>query len=122
MQVVQGYTGIKTSLSIVPYTLSIFVANTLVVRLYEKFSSRRIGRVAFVVVPAAMVLLATTIRNDWGQGVIVVGLVTLGLAQGCIVALVFNTLLSAAPTQRARSKPPLSSSTRTPDSVRFAPP
>lgn len=101
MQVVQGFSGIKTSLSIVPYTLSIFVANTLVSRLYDKFSPRQIGRVGFLVVAAAMTLLATTIRNDWGQGVIVVGLVTLGLAQGCIVALVFNTLLSRSPKHLA---------------------
>ena len=101
MQVVQGFSGIKTSLSIVPYTLSIFVANTLVSRLYDRFSPRQIGRVGFLVVAAAMTLLATTIRNDWGQGVIVVGLVTLGLAQGCIVALVFNTLLSRSPKHLA---------------------
>lgn len=97
MQVVQGMTGIQTSLSIIPYTLSIFIANTLVVRLYDRFSPSQIARVAFVVVAAALVLLAFAIRNDWSQLAVVVGLVTLGLAQGCIVALVFNTLLSASP-------------------------
>lgn len=101
MQVVQGFSGIKTSFSIVPYTLSIFVANTLVVRLYDKFAPRQIARVGFIFVAAALVLLATTIRNDWGQGVIILGLVTLGLAQGCIVALVFNTLLSSSPKHLA---------------------
>lgn len=48
-----------------------------------------------------MSLLAFTIHNEWGQIVIVIGLVTLGLAQGCIVALVFNTLLTAAPKELA---------------------
>lgn len=48
---------------------------------------------AFVFVFLALTLIATTISNSWGQTSIVVGLVTLGLAQGCIVALVFNKLL-----------------------------
>ncbi|HYO86350.1 MAG TPA: hypothetical protein VES01_07870 [Dermatophilaceae bacterium] len=42
-----------------------------------------------------------TINNDWGQIAIVLGLIVLGLAQGCIVALVFNTLLSSSPPSLA---------------------
>ena len=101
MQVVQGLGGFATSLSIVPYTLSIFVANTLVARLYDRFAPAAIARAGFVVVFAALTLLAFSIRNDWSQIAVVVGLVTLGLAQGCIVALVFNTLLSAVPKELA---------------------
>jgi hypothetical protein len=101
MQVVQGLSGFRTSISIIPYTLSIFVANTMVVRLYSRFRPSQIARVSFVVVAAALTLLAFTIRNDWSQNVVVLGLVTLGLAQGCIVALVFNTLLSSVPKNLA---------------------
>ena len=101
MQVVQGFSGFKTSLSIVPYTISIVVANTLVSKLYDRFPPRQIARSAFVVVVGAILLLAFTIGNDWGQVSIVAGLVLLGLAQGCIVALVFNTLLSASPKELA---------------------
>ena len=101
MQVVQGLSGFQTSLSIVPYTLSIFVANTQVSRLYDRFSPASITRVSFVVVFLALTLLAFTIRNDWSQVSVVVGLVTLGLAQGCIVALVFNKLLMSNPKELA---------------------
>ena len=101
MQVVQGYSGWKTSLSIVPYTISIFIANTTVSRLYDRFSPARITRVAFLFVFLALTLIATTISNSWGQISIVVGLITLGLAQGCIVALVFNKLLMSAPKELA---------------------
>lgn len=101
MQVVQGFSGIQTSLSIVPYTLSIFIANTLVSRLYDRFRPSQIGRVAFIVVTAAFTWLAFTIQNDWGQIAIIAGLVALGLAQGCIVALVFNVLLTSAPKDAA---------------------
>lgn len=101
MQVVQGYGGFRTSVSIVPYTMSIFVANTLVARIYDRYSPARIARVGFAFVFLALTLIAFTISNSWGQVSIVVGLVVLGLAQGCIVALVFNTLLSASPKELA---------------------
>jgi MFS family permease len=99
MQVVQGLNGIQTSFSIIPYTISIFVANTLVVRLYDRFSASQIARTGFVGVAVALSLIAFTIRNSWGQAPIVAGLILLGLSQGAIVALVFNTLLNKAPKE-----------------------
>ncbi|WP_374007010.1 MFS transporter [Leifsonia sp. LS-T14] len=97
MQVVQGLSGIETSFSIIPYTISIFLASTLVATLYGRFSPRQLGAIGFVVVALALTLLAFTIRNEWGQFFVVIGLILLGLGQGSIVALVFNTLLSRAP-------------------------
>lgn len=101
MQVVQGLSGIQTSFSIIPYTISIFLASTLVAYLYKIAPPRVLGSIGFVVVAAALTLIAFTIRGDWGQFFIVVGLILLGLGQGSIVALVFNTLLSSAPKQLA---------------------
>jgi MFS family permease len=101
MQVVQGLTGIQTSFSIIPYTLSIFLASTFVAYLYRVAPPRILGSIGFVVVAAALTLLAFTIRGDWGQLFVVAGLILLGLGQGSIVALVFNTLLSTAPKQLA---------------------
>ena len=101
MQVVRGIGGFETSLAIVPYTISIFIANTLVVRLYDRFSPAQIARTGLWVVTIAFIWLAATILLSWGQLAVVIGLVTLGLAQGCIVALVFNTLLTSAPADAA---------------------
>ncbi|WP_205719795.1 MFS transporter [Agromyces luteolus] len=101
MQVVQGLSGIETSFSIIPYTLSIFLSSTFIAVLYGRFSPRVLGSAGFVVVASALTLLAFTVRGDWGQLFVVIGLVLLGLGQGSIVALVFNTLLSAAPKQLA---------------------
>lgn len=101
MQVVVGLDGLQTSLSVVPYTISIFVANTLVARLYDRFTPAQIARTGLWVVTLAFVWLAITILSSWGQWAIIVGLVVLGLAQGCIVALVFNTLLTMAPSDAA---------------------
>jgi MFS family permease len=101
MQVVQGLTGLATSFSIIPYTISIFLASTFIAYLYDKFAPRVLAAAGFVVVAFALTLIAFTIRGEWGQFFIVVGLILLGLGQGAIVALVFNTLLSAAPKQLA---------------------
>ncbi len=97
MQVVQGLTGIQTSFSIIPYTLSIFLASTFVAVLYNRFAPRVLATAGFIVVAGALALIAFTIRGEWGQLFIVIGLILLGLGQGAIVALVFNTLLSSAP-------------------------
>jgi len=101
IQIVQGRTSFQTSIAVIPYTLSIFVASTLVAGLYSRFLPRQIGRVGFVVVALGLIILAFTIRNEWGQFGVVLGLVILGLGQGSIVALVFNTLLSASPKRLA---------------------
>ena len=101
IQIVQGRTSFQTSIAVIPYTLSIFVASTLVAGLYARFLPRQIGRVGFVVVALGLIILAFTIRNEWGQFGVVLGLVILGLGQGSIVALVFNTLLSASPKRLA---------------------
>ncbi|TQJ29851.1 MFS transporter [Microbacterium sp. SLBN-146] len=101
MQVVQGLSGIQTSFSIIPYTISIFLASTFVAYLYKVAPPRVIGAIGFVVVAGALTLIAFTIRGEWGQFFIVLGLILLGLGQGSIVALVFNTLLSSAPKQLA---------------------
>lgn len=101
MQVVQGFVGIQVSFAIVPYTISIFVANTLVARLYGRFAPRTIASVSMTVVTVALLWLSFTIANDWGQASVVAGLIVLGLAQGCVVALVFNSLLTSAPRENA---------------------
>ncbi|MCC6856679.1 MAG: MFS transporter [Microbacteriaceae bacterium] len=101
MQVVQGFVGIQVSFAVIPYTISIFIANTLVSRLYGRFAPRSIASVSMTVVALALLWLSFTIANDWGQISVVIGLVVLGLAQGCVVALVFNSLLTSAPAENA---------------------
>ncbi|MDY7527717.1 MULTISPECIES: MFS transporter [unclassified Cryobacterium] len=101
IQIVQGRSSFQTSISIIPYTLSIFIASSVVATLYKRYPPHQIARVGFVVVALGLVILAFTIRNEWEQFAVVIGLIILGLGQGAIVALVFNTLLSAAPKRLA---------------------
>ena len=101
IQIVQGRSSFETSISIIPYTLSIFIASSGVAALYSRFAPRHIARAGFVLVALALIILAFTIRNEWGQFFVVLGLILLGIGQGAIVALVFNTLLSASPKELA---------------------
>lgn len=101
IQVVQGRSSIDTSFALIPYTLSIFVSSTVIASLYNRMTPRQLARIGFIVVAAGLIVLAFTIRNDWEQFFVVVGLIVLGLGQGAIVALVFNTLLSSAPKKLA---------------------
>jgi MFS family permease len=101
IQIVQGRTSLQTSIAIIPYTLSIFLSSTFVATLYSRFPPRQLARIGFIVVAVGLTILALTIRNEWEQFFVIVGLITLGLGQGSIVALVFNTLLSAAPKDLA---------------------
>ena len=79
IQIVQGRSGFETSLAIIPYTLSIFIASSVVAGLYSRFAPRVIARVGFIVVASALTLIAFTIRNEWTQALIVTGLILLGL-------------------------------------------
>lgn len=101
IQIVQGRTSFETSIAVIPYTLSIFVASSVVAGLYSRFAPRNIARVGFLVVAAGLILLAFTIRNEWEQVFVIAGLIILGLGQGAIVALVFNTLLASSPKELA---------------------
>lgn len=101
VQIVQGRTSFQTSVALVPYTVAIFVSAALSVRLYKRLSPRWISVVAFVVVAAALVLLAFTINNEWGMPIVILSLILLGIGEGTLITLVFNVLVAASPKKLA---------------------
>jgi MFS family permease len=101
IQIVQGRTGLETAVAVVPYTLAIFAGTALIVRLFDRVTPRQIGRVAFVVVAVGLVLLAYTVQNDWGTPLVILSLAIVGLAEGSLLTLVFNVLVSASPKSLA---------------------
>jgi MFS family permease len=101
MQVVQNRTSLQTAVAVVPYTLTIFIAAVMVVRVYDRLSPRQIGSSAFVVVAAGLAVLALAIQNDWGTPMVILGLVILGLGEGALVTLVFNVKVTASPRELA---------------------
>ena len=101
IQIVQGQSPLQTAIAMMPFNLTVFFTAILVVRLYDKFSPRQIGRVGFAVCTAALLWLAFVVRNDWSAVPVLVGLVAFGIGQGALVTLVFNVLVTAAPKELA---------------------
>ncbi len=101
IQIVQGGTSLQTSIAVIPYSLAIFAAAALVVRLFDRLTPRWLGRLGFIVVAAGLVLLAYTIRNDWGTPLVILSLIIVGLGEGALLTMVFNVLVSASPKELA---------------------
>lgn len=101
IQIVQGRSSLQTALAIIPYSLSIFAAAVLVLRLFDRLSSRHIAQFAFAVVAGGLAFLAVIVRNEWETVTVVLGLIVVGLGTGALVTLLFNVLATAAPKELA---------------------
>jgi len=101
IQIVQGNSSLQTAVAVIPYSLAIFAATALVVRLFERWTPRQIGRIGFILVAIGLVMLAFTIWNDWGTPLVILSLIVIGLGEGALLTLVFNVLVSASPKELA---------------------
>jgi hypothetical protein len=96
IQIIQGRSSAATSVAMMPFMLTVFFTATLIVRLYDRFTPRRIARSAFALVTVGALWLAFVARNDWS-----VFPVTVGLGQGALVTLLFNVLVTSSPKELA---------------------
>ena len=101
IQIVQGNSSLATAVALIPYQLAILTAAVMVIGLYRSFSPRQLARYAFLLVSAALALLAVVINNQWDDSLVVISLIMIGLAQGALVTLLFNVLISASPSHLA---------------------
>ncbi len=101
IQIVQGRSSLQTSVAIIPYSLAIFASAALVVRFFDRFTPRMIGRVGFIVVAAGFTFLAFAVQNDWGTPLVVLGLVVTGLGEGALLTLMFTVMVGASPKELA---------------------
>lgn len=101
IQIIQGRTPIETAIAMLPFNLTVFFAAMLIVRFYQRFTPRQIGRCGFLVCTVALLWLAFVVRNDWSALAVLVGLVVFGIGQGSLVTLVFNVLVTASPKELA---------------------
>jgi hypothetical protein len=81
--------------------LTVFFTAMLIVRLYDTLSPRQIGRLAFILVAAALIWLAFVVHNDWKTFPVILGLFAFGVGQGALVTLLFNVLVTASPKELA---------------------
>lgn len=101
IQIVQGRTGLQTAAAIIPYSLSIFAAAFLSIRLFSRFTPRTLGRAGFAVVAAGLIFLAYVIQNEWSTALIISGLIVVGLGEGMLLTLLFNVMVKSAAPQLA---------------------
>jgi MFS family permease len=101
IQIVQGQSGLMTSVAMMPFMLTVFFTAILIVRLYGLYAPRTIARGAFVLVAIGTAWLAFTVSNDWSSIPVIIGLITVGLGQGALVTLLFNVLVTSAPKENA---------------------
>lgn len=64
-------------MAVIPYSLAIFAAAALVVRLFDRWSPRQIGRISFIVVAIGLVMLAFTIWNEWTTPLVILSLIVI---------------------------------------------
>jgi MFS family permease len=101
IQIVQGRTPLDTAIAMMPFNLTVFFTAMLIVRLYDTLSPRQIGRLAFILVAAALIWLAFVVHNDWETFPVILGLFAFGVGQGALVTLLFNVLVTASPKELA---------------------
>jgi predicted MFS family arabinose efflux permease len=101
IQIVQGRTPFDTSIAMMPFNLTVFITATLVVRFYKRYPPRVIGVFGFLLTTGALVWLSFVVNNNWETLPTILGLVVFGIGQGALVTLVFNVLVTSAPSSLA---------------------
>ncbi|WP_426533097.1 MFS transporter [Bradyrhizobium sp. McL0615] len=101
IQIVQGRSPIATAIAMMPFNLTVFFTAMLIVRFYDKFTPRQIGRYGFILCTLALLWLAFVVHNDWSEVPVLLGLVVFGIGQGSLVTLLFNVLVTASPKELA---------------------
>ncbi|MBN8555605.1 MAG: MFS transporter [Deltaproteobacteria bacterium] len=101
IQIVQGRSPIATAIAMMPFNLTVFFTAMLIVKFYDRFTPRQIGRYAFILCSVALVWLAFVVRNDWSEVPVLIGLVLFGIGQGSLVTLLFNVLVTSSPKELA---------------------
>ena len=101
IQIIQGRTPIETAIAMMPFNLTVFFTAMLIIRVYNRFTSRQIGIWGFMLCTVALLWLAWVVRNDWSAVPVMFGLIVFGIGQGALVTLLFNVLVTGSPKEFA---------------------
>jgi len=101
IQIIQGRSPIETAIAMLPFNLTVFFTAMLIIRVYNRFTSRQIGIWGFVLCTVALLWLAWVVRNDWSAVPVMFGLIVFGIGQGALVTLLFNVLVTGSPKEFA---------------------
>src|SRR5262245_56949109 len=101
VQIVQVRTPLFSAVAILPYSATIAAAGVLSVRLYDRFSPRRMGVASFILIAIGLVMVAFSVGYGWSTVAVILGLLLVGVGEGTLLTLLFNVLVSASPKQLA---------------------
>jgi MFS family permease len=101
VQIFQDRTPLASAMAILPYAVAIAAAGVLSVRLYDRFSPRRLGVASFILIAIGLVVVAFTVGHGWSTPVVILGLLLVGIGEGTLLTLLFNVLVSASPKRLA---------------------
>jgi MFS family permease len=101
IQIVQNRSPLFTSVAIVPYALAVAAAAILSVQLYDRWSPRRMGVIAFGLAAAGLFILVFSLGLEWSTPAVIIGLLMVGFGEGAMLTLLFNVLVSASPKELA---------------------
>jgi hypothetical protein len=101
LQIVQNYSTMDTAVAVIPYTLAIATASLMVVSLMNHYSPRFIASAAFIIVAVGLTILSATISFELGTPMVIFGLLMIGFAEGSLITLLFNVLVSDVPKRLA---------------------
>jgi MFS family permease len=101
VQIAQGRTPLASAVAILPYAAAIAAVGVVSVRLYSRFSPRRLGVASFILIALGLGVVAITVGNDWSTVAVIFGLLLVGIGEGTLLTLLFNVLVSASPKRLA---------------------
>lgn len=111
IEIVQGRNSLYTALAMIPFTLASVAAALLVGRLRGRVRPRLIARYGFLVVAAGLAILGATISNDWTDTMVILSMIVAGLGEGALATLLFESLMTSAPSEVAQDVEPLCDAT-----------
>lgn len=107
IEVVQGRSSAYTALALMPFALAGFLAALAVARLRARGAPLRVVRYGFLIVAAGAALLGITVRNDWSDSLVILGLALAGIGDGALTTYLFSVLVARAPRPLAGNVAPL---------------
>lgn len=107
---VQERTSLFTSVALMPFAVSSFVAGLLVVQFRGRLHPRRIARYAFLAVAVGAALLGENMRGRWSDLLVIVGMILAGIGDGALSTLLFKLLMTRGAVDATADVAPVCSS------------
>jgi EmrB/QacA subfamily drug resistance transporter len=101
LSVVLGLSPMETGMRLVPLSLSLLAAATLVPRLLPQASPRRVVRIGLLALIVGIVVLIASLEVGADSSIVFVPMLIVGLGIGALASQLGNVTVSAVPTEKS---------------------